>query len=254
MSRDFFCSKMKAKQQMTNYTQDDFWVWKTLFQRQWKNIPQRASSAYIKALERMKPVLNADEIPDFEKINNWFSKHNGWELQVVPGLIPVEDFFQLLAEKKFCSSTWLRAKNSLDYLEEPDMFHDIFGHVPLLSDPVFSEFVHEFGKLGCQFIDEPEKLLQLQRLYWFTIEFGVISEHNKIRSYGAGILSSFGETNQIDLMKANFLDYDIGNIIQKDFRTDVMQEDYFVIENFETLFNSLKSLASYWKNQAIELI
>ncbi len=236
---------------MTSYTQDDLWVWKTLFQRQRKNIPQKASSAYIQALERMKPVLNADEIPDFEKINDWFSKHNGWELQVVPGLIPVEDFFQLLAEKKFCSSTWLRAKNSLDYLEEPDMFHDVFGHVPLLSNPVFSDFVYEFGKLGCQFIGEPERLLQLQRLYWFTIEFGVISEQNKIKSYGAGILSSYGETNQIDLMKANFLNYDIEQIIQKGFRTDVMQEDYFVVDNFDVLFSSLQKLASHWQKTPI---
>ncbi|MFN2261285.1 MAG: phenylalanine-4-hydroxylase [Psychroflexus sp.] len=238
---------MKAKQEMKNYTQDDSWVWNTLFNRQWENIPGKASRTYINAFKNMKPVLNANEIPDFEKINYWFRNRTGWELQVVPGLIPVEEFFQLLAQKKFCSSTWLRAKNSLDYLEEPDMFHDIFGHVPLLSDPVFSEFVHEFGKLGCQFIGEAEKILQLQRLYWFTIEFGVISEQNKIQSYGAGILSSFGETNQIDLGQANFLKYDIEKIIQKDFRTDVMQEDYFVIEDFEILFSSLKKLASHWQ-------
>jgi len=134
-------------QDMSKYTKDDLWVWKTLFNRQKENIPSKASKFYIDALEHMSPVLNADEIPDFEKINLWFKNETQWELQVVPGLIPVEEFFKLLADRKFCSSTWLRSKDSLDYLEEPDVFHDIFGHVPLLSDPVFSEFLHEFWKI-----------------------------------------------------------------------------------------------------------
>jgi len=240
-------------QDMSKYTKDDLWVWKTLFDRQLKNIPGKASQAYIEALKHMSPVLNADEIPSFEKINAWFKNETQWELKVVPGLIPVEEFFQLLAQRQFCSSTWLRSKDSLDYLEEPDMFHDIFGHVPLLCNPVFSEFVNEFGKLGCQFLDDPEKLLQLQRLYWFTIEFGVIKEQDKIQSYGAGILSSSGETNQIHEQRANFLAYDIGNIVQKVFRTDIMQEDYYVITSFETLFESLKELSEVWNSRLTEV-
>lgn len=235
---------------MTSYTKDDFWVWNTLFQRQITNIVGKASETYIEALELMSPVLNADEIPNFKKINQWFETQTKWQLCVVPGLIDVEEFFQLLAERKFCSSTWVRSKDSLDYLEEPDMFHDVFGHVPLLSHPVFSEFVHEFGKLGCQFLDDPEKLVQLQRLYWFTIEFGVIQEHGKIQSYGAGILSSYGETNQIDELKANFNDYSIQNIINKPFRTDIMQEDYYVISDFNQLFDSLKQLSKVWTEKA----
>lgn len=240
-------------QDMSKYTKEDLWVWKTLFTRQKENIPGKASQAYIDALEHMSPVLNCEEIPNFEKINTWFETETKWQLKVVPGLIPVEEFFQLLAERKFCSSTWLRSKDSLDYLEEPDMFHDIFGHVPLLSNPIFSEFVYEFGKLGCQFLDDPLKLLQLQRLYWFTIEFGVIQEQGKIQSYGAGILSSFGETNQIHEQKANFLDYSIEDIIKKEFRTDIMQEDYYVISSFEMLFESLKKLSRVWKSELSEV-
>ncbi|WP_262902721.1 phenylalanine-4-hydroxylase [Psychroflexus curvus] len=240
-------------QDMSKYTKEDLWVWKTLFTRQQSNIPGKASRAYIQALEHMSPVLNADEIPDFKKINAWFQTKTQWELQVVPGLIPVQDFFQLLAERKFSSSTWLRSKDSLDYLEEPDMFHDIYGHVPLLSNPVFSEFVHEFGKLGCQFLDDSEKLLQLQRLYWFTIEFGVIKEQGKVQSYGAGILSSYGETNQIHEQKASFLDYSIEAIVQKVFRTDIMQEDYYVISSFEVLFESLKELSEVWNERLTEV-
>jgi phenylalanine-4-hydroxylase len=239
------------KQNMNTYTESDLWVWKTLSQRQLKNIPNKASTAYIDALEVMSPVLNVNEIPDFEKVNTWFKTSTEWQIKVVPGLIEVEDFFQLLAQKTFCSSTWLRSKDSLDYLEEPDMFHDIFGHIPLLSNPIFSEFVHEFGKLGCQYLNDPEKLVQLQRLYWFTIEFGVIKEDAKIKSYGAGILSSYGETNQIDEQAANFHTYDINEIINKPFRTDVMQEDYYVINNFSDLFNSLHQLKQTWEQTAV---
>jgi phenylalanine-4-hydroxylase len=238
-------------QDMSKYTKDDLWVWKTLFNRQKENIPGKASKSYIDALEHMSPVLNADEIPDFEKINLWFKTETQWELQVVPGLIPVEEFFKLLADRKFCSSTWLRSKDSLDYLEEPDVFHDIFGHVPLLSDPVFSEFLHEFGKLGCQFLEDSEKLIQLQRLYWFTIEFGVIREQGNIQSYGAGILSSSGETNQIHERKANFIEYSIQAIIEKEFRTDIMQKDYYVVSSFEVLFESLKTLTDVWNTETI---
>jgi phenylalanine-4-hydroxylase len=238
-------------QDMSKYTKDDLWVWKTLFNRQKENIPGKASKSYIDALEHMSPVLNANEIPDFEKINLWFKTETEWELQVVPGLIPVEEFFKLLAERKFCSSTWLRSKDSLDYLEEPDVFHDIFGHVPLLSDPIFSEFLHEFGKLGCQFLGDAEKLIQLQRLYWFTIEFGVIKEQGNIKSYGAGILSSSGETNQIHERKANFIEYSIQAIIEKEFRTDIMQKDYYVVSSFEVLFESLKTLTEVWNTEAL---
>ncbi|GGE13297.1 phenylalanine-4-hydroxylase [Psychroflexus salis] len=229
------------QQEMNNYTTEDLWVWKTLFERQVKNIPNKASSLYLKALNEMEPVLNADEIPDFNKLNAFFENTTGWQIEVVPGLIEVEDFFRLLAEKKFCSSTWLRDKNSLDYLEEPDMFHDIFGHIPLLSQPVFSNFVHKFGKLGLAHIHDKEKLLELQRLYWFTIEFGVIQEKGKIKSYGAGILSSYGETNQIDEGKANFLVFNEAEVFQKVFRTDIMQEDYFVISNFNELLNCMQT-------------
>ncbi len=239
------------KQLMNNYTKTDLWVWQTLATRQLKNIPNKASESYIEAIEHMKPVLNQNEIPDFSRINDWFKSSTGWTIQVVPGLIEVEDFFKLLAQKTFCSSTWLRAKDSLDYLEEPDMFHDIFGHIPLLSNPVFSDFVHEFGKLGCTYIDDKEKLIQLQRLYWFTIEFGVIKQSSKIKSYGAGILSSFGETNQIDAQKANFHPYDIISIINKPFRTDVMQEDYYVINSFDDLFTSLTVLKQQWAHQTV---
>jgi phenylalanine-4-hydroxylase len=244
----------QMKQNMKNYSDEDKKVWNLLFERQLENLKTKGSAAYLKSLDFMTPVLNGNEIPEFKKMNRWFKSETGWKIEVVPGLIPVEDFFELLSQKRFCSSTWLRSMKNLDYLEEPDMFHDTFGHIPLLANPVFSEFVYEFGKLGKQYINDAEKLVQLQRLYWFTIEFGVIKEAGVIKSYGAGIISSFGETNQIFNQEANFFPFDIETILNKPFRTDVMQEDYFVIESLEQLYESLEDVRQLLQKKVVPVM
>lgn len=232
-------------QEFDNYTQEDFLVWRTLFERQEANLQDKACDEYLLALQRLKPVLNENAPPNFRAINKWFKESTLWEIQCVPGLIPVEDFFQLLAKKKFCSSTWLRSMKQLDYLEEPDMFHDIFGHVPLLSDPIFSDFAQEFGKLGCTVLNEPNRVLMLQRLYWFTIEFGLINQ-NGLKIYGAGIASSFGEANSSISGAVPIVEFDIEKVMQTEFRTDVMQSQYVVIESFERLFESLLQVTKKW--------
>lgn len=226
------------KQEMKNYSEEDKWVWKTLFDRQFLNLQGKSSKIYLDCLRDMNSVLRAHAVPDFSCINSWFENSTNWKIEVVKGLIPVEDFFILLAEKKFCASTWLRSKNSLDYLEEPDMFHDIFGHIPLLSNPLFSSFAQEFGKLGKSFIGNEAAILALQRLYWFTIEFGVINE-DEIRVYGAGIMSSVGETNNALSKSTTYVNFDIERVLSMEFRTDVIQTEYVVIESFEELFDSI---------------
>ncbi len=238
------------KQVFSNYNQGDFDVWRTLFERQEANLQDKACDEYMLALNRMRPVLNADAPPNFDEINAWFEGSTGWELQCVPGLIPVEDFFQLLAKKKFCSSTWLRTMEQLDYLEEPDMFHDIFGHVPLLADPIFSDFAQEFGKLGCTVLNDPERVIMLQRLYWFTIEFGLI-EQRGLKIYGAGIASSFGESNSSISGVIPTVEFDMEEVMQTEFRTDVMQSKYIVIESFEQLFESLLKVTQHWKKSMV---
>ncbi|XOV65989.1 MAG: phenylalanine-4-hydroxylase [Fluviicola sp.] len=240
------------KQDFNKYGKEDFLVWKTLFERQKINLEDKACDEYMLALERMKPVLYPNAPPNFEHINDWFQQSTGWEIHCVPGLIPVEDFFQLLAEKKFCSSTWLRTMSQLDYLEEPDMFHDIFGHVPLLSDPIFSEFANEFGKLGCTVLNHPERIIMLQRLYWFTIEFGLIQQ-NGLKIYGAGIASSFGESISSISGAIPTVTFDIEKVMQTEFRTDVMQSQYVVIDSFEQLFESILSVAKKWSVQKVKV-
>ncbi len=228
-------------QNMDKYTAEDLKVWQALFSRQYKNLQEKGSETYMLSLNKMSPVLNADCLPNFERINEWFSHETAWQIEVVPGLIPVEDFFGLLAQKKFCSSTWLRSREQLDYLEEPDMFHDIFGHVPLLCDPVFSEFMHAFGQLGLSVIDQPQRVLELQRLYWYTIEFGLIKEDD-IKVYGAGLMSSFGETNRSLGKEVQHLPFEIETVLNEPFRNDVMQEAYFVLNSFDDLFESIETM------------
>ncbi len=235
------------RQQFELYTQADRDVWRTLFERQIKNLQDKACEEYLFAINEMCDVLHPNDIARFSEIDEWFTSSTGWRMECVPGLIPVDDFFRLLAEKRFCSSTWLRSMDQLDYLEEPDMFHDVFGHIPLLSNPVFSDFANEFGKLGLTVINDEEKLKMLQRLYWFTIEFGLISD-NGIKLYGAGIASSYGESIS-SLTDQNLkLEFDLDKVIHEEFRTDVVQTKYFVIDSFEELFDSIVRLTQKWQN------
>ena len=245
----FFIPK-SMKQNYENYTIEDQAVWSLLFKRQKENLAIKGSKEYNDCLNLLAPCLNAGSIPNFEQMNSFFKTQTGWEIHVVPGLIPVDQFFDLLAEKKFCSSTWLRNREQIDYLEEPDMFHDIFGHIPLLLNPTFSKFAQAFGKLGQQYKDNEEMLVKLQRIYWFTIEFGLIKQNGELKVYGAGIASSFGETNHVFDSKLAHIKYEINEVIECEFHTDIIQEKYFVIESLEELYLSLNKLSRKLKKSA----
>ena len=227
------------KQEYKLYKEADQLVWKTLFERQVENLQGKCCAAYLSCLEIMKGALNAEEIPDFNLMNAALVKASGWSIEVVPGLIPVEDFFRLLAQRKFSASTWVRKINQLDYLEEPDMFHDIFGHTPLLAEPNFAQFMKDFGDLGVEFIDNEEVVIQLQRLYWFTIEFGLIYENGR-KVYGAGICSSFGETIHSLSENVEVIPFNLEKVISTEFETDVVQTFYFELESFDQLFKEFK--------------
>ncbi len=243
---------MKLTQIYSNYTQEDFEVWKILFDRQFENLQQKGSSKYLIHLNEIKDVLNPNKIPDFNEINELLASSYGWQIEVVKGLIPVADFFELLAERKFCSSTWLRSRAQLDYLEEPDMFHDIFGHIPLLMNKELAEFTHQLGVLGAKYIDHPEIILQLERLYWYTIEFGLIKENGNTKVYGAGLISSFGETNHIispEEEDSNVIitNFEMQEVLKKVFTTNSIQSEYVIISDLQVLFDSIITLDSYFQ-------
>ncbi|MGZ3865315.1 MAG: phenylalanine 4-monooxygenase [Bacteroidia bacterium] len=236
---------MKTKpttQLYSNYTQEDFEVWKILFDRQMKNLENNVSLDFLEALERVK--FRADKIPDFIEVNGILQKQTGWGLHTVPNISAQPEFFNLLAQRKFTATCWLRSKQQLDYLEEPDMFHDVFAHTPLLSNDAYCKFFKAMGDLAMKHINNPAVIEKLGRLYWFTIEFGMIYENRNMKVYGAGIISSSGETKNALSNKVQKYDFSIEKVFNTDFRTDILQDKYFVIDSFEELLASVPKIES----------
>jgi phenylalanine-4-hydroxylase len=226
-----------AKQVYSNYTKEDFKVWKVLFNRQMENLRKHASADYLEALGTIG--FNEAEIPDFEKVNETLKPLTGWKIITVQGICPPVEFFRLLSQKTFTCTCWLRTMQELDYLEEPDMFHDVFGHLPLLTNPAYCEFFQALGSLGVKYIHDQEVIDMLERLYWFTIEFGLIRENEELKIYGSGIISSVGETLHAIGDRSKKFDFDVERIMDHSFRTDIIQEEYFVIESLEQLVDAL---------------
>jgi phenylalanine-4-hydroxylase len=163
-------------------------------------------------------------------------------MEVVPNICPQKEFFQFLSARKFTATCWLRTMAQLDYLEEPDMFHDVFGHVPLLSNQAYCAFFRGISNIALEFIDNPQAIELLSRIYWFTIEFGMMREDNVEKIYGAGIISSHGETLNCLNKQTRKLDYDVSLILHTNYRNDVIQDKYFVMDSFDQLYDSLPEI------------
>ncbi|KZT16574.1 phenylalanine 4-monooxygenase [Acidovorax sp. GW101-3H11] len=215
------------------YTDADHDTYRRLYERQRALLPGLASQAFIDAL----PSLGAsDQIPRFEEVNERLYKATGWELVGVPGLIPEVPFFTLLANRQFPVTDWIRKPEEFEYIVEPDIFHDLFGHVPLLFNPVFADYVQRYGQGGlkAQGLGSCE---MLSRLYWYTIEFGLIREAGELRAYGAGILSSSGElAYSVQSPEPQRIPLALERTMRTRYKIDTYQQTYFVIDSFEQLF------------------
>jgi phenylalanine-4-hydroxylase len=231
------------KQNWNNYTTEDHTVWNLLFDRQVQNLQNKAWSAYLNCIPAVGIKNNL--VPDFATIENELGKSTSWKIEVVKGIIPVDEFFQLLSNQRFCSSTWLRGRHQLDYLEEPDMFHDTFGHIPLLADKSYAEFVKRFAELGLKYCKHPEALLLLERMYWFTIEFGLMKENYQLKIYGAGILSSFGESHHVFSDKVELRKFSVEDVFLQPFHNNEVQNIYFVVEEMDELWNCLPEMEQF---------
>ena len=227
-------------QDYARYTADDQWVWRTLFERQMQVLPTVASHRFLEGLPRIN--FQADCIPDFAATNPLLDQATGWSLVAVPGIVDDRTFFELLAARRFPATTWLRTPAQLDYLEEPDMFHDVFAHVPLLTDPFFADFLQAVGTLALRHLHDPYAVELLSRLYWFTVEFGLIAEGGTLRIYGAGILSSAGETRFCLSDEPARRPFDVADILATPYVKDRMQDVYFVIDSYEQLVASVPAL------------
>ncbi|MBL4708566.1 MAG: phenylalanine-4-hydroxylase [Flavobacteriales bacterium] len=234
-------------QEYNQYTAEDHKVWKILFDRQSQNLADKACKEYLHCLDQLSPALNGNTIPNFEQLNELLLATSGWSIEIVPGMIPVNDFFELLAKKKFCSSTWIRPLDKLDYLDEPDIFHDIFGHVPLLVHSCFSQFAHAFGKLGVKYREHVSIVEQLQRLYWFTIEFGTLTVNNETKVYGAGVISSYSETLHVLNKKTEIQNFNLDNVTTQSFVNTEIQQSYYSINNLSELLQLIPILENYFE-------
>jgi len=228
------------KQEYDKYTPEDYSVWKILFDRQISVLNNVASREYLNGIKSIG--FRGEKIPDFSEVNTILGNSTGWSIVVVPGIISEPEFFKLLSQKKFPATTWLRKMSQLDYLEEPDMFHDVFGHMPLLTNTMFSDFFEAIGKIGVQHINHNKITAMLGRMYWFTVEFGLINENGKKKIYGAGIISSGGETKFSLSDEPQHLPFDAQVIMNTPFQNDKIQDKYFLIESFNQLCNSIETI------------
>ncbi|MBD8487424.1 phenylalanine 4-monooxygenase [Echinicola sp. CAU 1574] len=222
------------------YTSEDFKVWKILYERQIVNLPKAASQAYLDGIEAVN--FGSGRIANFAEVNEKLRGTTGWSVQVVPGLIDDDLFFGLLRNRRFPSSTWLRKMEQLDYLEEPDMFHDAFAHMPLLTNQPYVDFLEDLSGIALKYIDNKWAIHLLSRIYWFTIEFGLIRENGMLKIYGAGILSSAGETKFSLSDEPAHIEYDVRKIMQTAYWKDKFQDKYFVIESYEQLYQSIPEI------------
>ena len=221
-----------------DYGEADHQTWRRLFERQAALLPGRACNAVLAGIERLS--MAADGIPDFERLSDHLEAATGWRLVAVEGLVPDDVFFSLLAERRFPTTNWIRKPEQLDYLQEPDVFHDLFGHVPLLTDPVFADYLQAYGQGGLKALGLGS-LDKLARLYWYTVEFGLISTSEGLRIYGAGILSSHKETIYcLESDQPLRLRFDLERIMRTRYRIDDLQDLYFVIDSFDELFDATR--------------
>jgi len=220
-------------QNWDRYTEEEHATWDTLFARQAKLLPGRASNAWLKGLDVLR--LDKPGIPDFAELSERLMKLTGWQVVAVPGLVPDDVFFDHMANRRFVAGNFIRRPDQLDYLEEPDVFHDVFGHVPMLADPVFADYLEAYGRGGQRALGM-DALKYLGRLYWYTVEFGLIAEPEGLRIYGSGIVSSFAESRfALDDPSPNRIAFDIARVMRTEYRIDDFQQNYFVIPSFEEL-------------------
>ncbi len=233
MSAVVQASDWTIPQDWAAYSADEHAMWDTLYARQVAQLPSRVVPAFMEGLERLR--LSERGIPDFVELSGRLRALTGWSVVAVPGLVPDDVFFEHLANRRFVAGRFIRTPAQMDYLQEPDVFHDVFGHVPLLANPVFADYMQAYGEGGLR-AAKLGAIENLARLYWYTVEFGLIRQGGVLRLYGAGIVSSHGESiYALDDPAPARLPFRMERVMQTDYEIDDYQKNYFVIESFEAL-------------------
>ncbi|WP_374012728.1 phenylalanine 4-monooxygenase [Pseudoxanthomonas koreensis] len=229
-----------VEQPWDDYDAADHTTWGTLYRRQRALLAGRACDEFLQAQDVMG--MSPQAIPRYRELNAVLGQATGWQLVGVEGLLPELDFFQHLAARRFPVTWWIRRPEQIDYIAEPDLFHDLFGHVPLLMDPMFADYMQAYGRGGVKAHGLGAEALQnLARLYWYTVEFGLVRQRGELRIYGAGIVSSGGESvHALESAAPNHVGFDLERIMRTGYRIDSYQETYFVIDSFEQLIQATR--------------
>ncbi len=223
-------------QRWSHYTPAEHALWDRLYARQTAQLRDRAHPAFLRGLDSLD--LGGGGIPDFRRLSERLDALTGWQVVAVPGLVPDDVFFRHLSERRFVAGNFIRTPEQLDYLEAPDVFHDVFGHVPLLADPVFADYMQAYGAGGLRSLDFGA-LKRLSRLYWYTVEFGLIRDGGDLKLYGAGIVSSHGESVfALDDPSPHRIGFDLARVMRTPYKIDDYQALYVVIDSFEQLLRT----------------
>lgn len=223
-------------QDWASYSADEHALWDRLFARQSALLPGRVAPEFLEGLDILR--MAKPGIPDFAELSERLMARTGWQVVAVPGLVPDRVFFEHLANRRFVAGRFIRKPEQIDYLQEPDVFHDVFGHVPLLANPVFADYMQAYGQGGLR-ADALGAIDRLARLYWYTVEFGLIAQPDGLKLYGAGIVSSHSESLfALDDPSPNRLGFDLKRLMRTRYRIDDYQQSYFVIDSFDDLLRA----------------
>jgi len=233
-----YSAKIPNKNGFIEYSEEENQVWCDLYHRQFSIIQKRACDDFIKGLNILN--LSTNKIPQLKDVTQALKKTTGWSVSPVQALISVDEFFDLIANKHFPAATFIRNRNEIDYLKEPDIFHELFGHCPMLTVQKFADFMQIYGQIAMKASQEERALLG--RLYWFTVEFGLIQQKENLRIYGGGILSSTEETiYSLKDSKPIRQPYDTMKVLRTPYRIDKLQSTYFVIRSYQELYELISN-------------
>lgn len=229
------------EQRYSAYATENHDVWRTLFERRMATLRDTGSRVFLEGMDRIG--LAADRVPDLADVNRRLAARTGWAALGVEGFIPAAQFFRCLAQRRFPTTLIVRSREQLDYLPEPDIFHDVFGHVPLHSDPVFANFLQRFGELAAE-ADSEEETTRMARLFWFTVEFGLIREGGSVKIYGSGLISSHGDAANALGDQCERRPFELDAVLNQPFEIDHFQNVLFVVESFDQLFDAVEAIRS----------
>jgi phenylalanine-4-hydroxylase len=220
------------------YTEDEHAVWAELVRRRMPQLAEHACEEYLDGFQQIG--LREDSIPNLAEVNKRLGPRTGWNATPVSGFLPPDAFFEMLAARQFPTTTWLRKRESLEYTPEPDIFHDVFGHVPMHAHPVFADFLQQYGRVCASLMNDKDKLEKMGRLFWFTVEFGVIRQKGAIKLYGSGLISSHGESTHVIQGGPEIRDFNLDQVLNQEFIVSEMQKVLYAVESFEQIYEAAK--------------